>query len=246
MFDVRIKYLASVFWDADSLIPNPKDISNILKELSDDGFIPFNFAEASVSGLKNRMAFQTENSEFQITLSGKRVDINKLATDSTGSNVGDLKEFCTKSSRFLKFFLEYFKREGQRLALIQQGLLKEMDDSQYTDIHKKLFNVPEIYSSNIPFEWDWRNVSKISREFNSITEIINTIVKISKCKVHVKSAKIQEPIEYNRIHVLIDCNTSHENSETRFGTDHVMEFFKDSCDWQNELYKNISDLIIED
>jgi len=242
MIYARLKYTASVFWDAESIVANPADLSSLLKDLSPFNLIPITASERSSTGLVNRMAFQKSNGETRIVVAGKRLDIFKLPTDPTGSNMGSLDEFASHATKFFDILLSYFRRKGNRLALIQEGLLNKMDNREMQSACSRLFNLPAIYANNPPFEWEWKNVCKLSRTFGTNTELINTITQLSRSKMILVSPIKETEVSQTSIDTIMyqfDLNTSVDNAQLRFDAPEVKSFLQDATLWHSELSDSI-------
>ena len=139
MFQTKLKYLGSVFWDADSIIANPQDISTLLGTLSPENFIPLTLVEQTIEGPKNRIAFQTSGGEWQLMIAGKRANVFRNPTDLDGTNMGSLADFSLKASSYLQLLLQHFNIKANRLALIQEGLLKPMTEDEFKAIYNRIF-----------------------------------------------------------------------------------------------------------
>lgn len=243
MFETKLKYLASVFWDADSIIANPQDISTLLAKLSSENFIPLTLIEQTTEGLKNRIAFQTPDGEWRLIIAGKRTDVFRNPTDLNGTNLGSLEDFSLKAFSHLQLVLQHFDIKGNRLALVQEGLFKPMSDDEFITIYGRLFKLPIFYSENSPFEWNWRSVSKTERSINSKTEIINTIAHILRCQGEIRIPK-SEALKFDRIQVELDINTTHDNLHPRFDLTNINSFFKNAVLWHRELSNSIYKFVL--
>jgi hypothetical protein len=241
--------MASVFWDADSLVANPGDVSALLKELSPFDLLPITVIEPSITGTVTRMAFQTLNGETRIIAAGKRLDVVKFPTDSTGTNMGTLDDFASNSEKYFETFLRYFKRKGNRLALIQEGVFSKLEEREIQAICNRLFKLPDIYAHYPPFEWNWRNICKVSRTFNGKTEHINTITHLSRARIMLGSANSTgitfSGTELDAIKFEFDLNTPSDNPDLRFDVSEVRSFLKNAVLWHFELSESISKFITE-
>lgn len=245
----RLRYLASFFWDADSLIANPGDVSALLKELSPLNLLPITVTEPSMTGPVTRMAFQTLNSEIRIIAAGKRLDVFKLPTDFTGTNMGTLDDFVSNSAKYFEICLGYFRRKGNRLALVQEGVFSKLDEGELQAVCNRLFKLPDIYTDHSPFEWNWKNICKVPRTFNGKTENVNTHAHLSRGNIILGSTSptglTLSGTQLDAIRFEFDLNTPHDNPNLRFDVSDVISFLKNAVLWHLELSESISKFITE-
>jgi hypothetical protein len=244
MFQTKVKYLGSVFWDADSIIANPQDISTLLGTLSPENFIPLTLVEQTTEGPKNRIAFQTSGGEWQLMIAGKRANVFRNPTDLDGTNMGSLADFSLKASSYLQLLLQHFNIKANRLALVQGGLLKPMTEDEFKAIYNRLFKYPTFYSQNSPFEWNWKSVSSTERNMNHQTEIVNTLVHILRSQGEVRIPKQPEALNFDRIEVDFDINTTHRNPHPRFDFTNINSFFENAILWHQELSESIFQFVL--
>jgi len=245
----RLKYLASVFWDADSLVANPGDISALLKELSPFNLLPMTVIEPTMTGPVTRMAFQTLNGEIRIIATGKRLDVFKFPTDSTGTNMGTLNDFVSNSAKYFEICLGYFKRKGNRLALIQEGVFSKLDEGELQAVCNKLFRLPDIYTAHSPFEWDWKNICRVPHTFNGKTENVNTLAHLDRGQFILGPVSpisvTSSGVKLDAIKFEFDLNTPYDNPNLRFDVSDVISFLKNAVLWHSELLESISKSITE-
>lgn len=239
MFENKLRYFASAFWDADSVVANPKDISTLLATLSPDNFIPLTLVEPTAEGTKNRIAFQTPNNEWQLMITAKRINVFRHPTDPNGTNLGSLQDFSLKASSYLQLVLQHFDIKANRLSLIQDGLLKSMTEEEFKAIYNRLFKYPTFYSQNSPFEWNWRSASDPEHTINTQTEIVNTIAHILRFQSELTIPNQPEALKFDRVKVELDINTTHRNPHPRFDFANISSFFQNAILWHQELSETI-------
>jgi hypothetical protein len=235
MYGLRLRYLASMFLDAESIQANAKDVAGLMELFQDDQFLPVQAIENNIP----RIGFRSVEGTRNLILSGKRFDYFHLPTKNN-LDLGDFTVFCQYAISKLSIALDYFKRKGHRLAAIQEGLLPEMTDDEINNIAKNLLKFPPSFSKNIPFEWNWRCASSIKRTFGKLSEPTNTVITIIRGAFKVQSGKeIIDGLEYNKIRMDIDVNTSPINTNARFGAKDIKNFLEKSPIWHNKLEKEL-------
>jgi hypothetical protein len=143
--------------------------------------------------------------------------------------------------------LQYFRRKGNRLALIHEGLLNKMDTRKIESICNRLFKLPSIYASNPPFEWEWKNTCRLSRTFGTNTDFVNTITQLSRAQfISLPTPKEPEPTQtpMDTIKYHFDLNTSADNAQLRFDVPEVKSFLHEAILWHSELSDSIFKFIV--
>ncbi len=237
MYDIKLKYLASVFVDADSITANAENITLLLKILNDEKLLPVSLQEPSITGGIPRIAFATPSGERQLLLLGKRFDYTRLLGAEEGENWGDFSVFCREAGEKLITALNFFQRKAHRLAAVQEGLLADFPPKEMEHIAQRLFKFPPIFAQNAPFEWDWRSAAVISRTFSNVTEPTNTIATVKRWAGKIIKKDDGEIIQshLDRIRVDFDINTVADNVKARFEESHIREFFKEVASWHDQL-----------
>lgn len=226
MIDVKLKYQATIFLDARSITPTPETVITFLGQLKEYGFISSTFQEIAPPILRPqpRLRLMTQDEEWNIRLGSQRIDIEKTPTDLNGSNLGEIGSFCSDALGYFSKINETLNKKASRLAFITQYLLKEMTEDALSSAYEALFKHPSLYDENKPFEWDWRSVSRIKKQFGSLVECLNviTIFKRSKGEFQIK----EQSKSFDRILLTLDINTLAENSDIRFDLSHIGAFYE--------------------
>ena len=245
MYDIKLRYLASVYVDADSIKPDAKIVSGLQEAISDEKFIPTQAFESTGPGIvKQRIALHTPNDGWQLVILGKRFNFVLFPITIDGKNLGEFSDFCKEAAKKLSTALKYFGLKAHRVAALKEGLLPEMKNEEMNALCRKIMKLPKTFSENIPFEWDWRSASLIERTFGDCTEKTNTIVTIKRFKGTL-SPPGGENVDFDRIRVDFDINTSPEESMPRFGEKDVEDFFNSLNDWHKNLEEEISAFLKE-
>ncbi len=237
MYDIRLKYLASVFVDADSIIANAENITLLLRTLNDEKLLPVSLQEPSITGAVPRIAFATPSGERQLLLLGKRFDYTRLLVAEEMEEWGDFSIFCQQAGEKLITALNFFQRKAHRLAAVQEGLLHDLPKEELEKITQRLFKLPPVFAQNIPFEWDWKSAAIITRSFGNVTEPTNTIATVKRWTGKIIKKDDGEVIQshLDRVRVDFDINTVADNVKARFEESHIRDFFKEAGSWHGRL-----------
>jgi hypothetical protein len=247
MYAEKIRQLASVFVDAESIQANPRDVAELSKELKDDRFFPILVIEPGPGGRAARIGFQSAGGEWLFSLLGKRIDFVRRPTAPGGSNIGDFGEFCREAVPKFIIALNFFQRKAHRLAAVQEGILPKMKPKEMDKLARRLLKLPPTFSETMPFEWDWRSVSLINRSFARLEEPTNTIVIVKRESGVVIGQTEKKPTHkpFDQIRVDFDINTSAKNVKARFGDDEITSFFEGCPAWHASLMAEISGFLKE-
>lgn len=240
MIDYRLKYQASIFLNALDMGATPKNISDMITDFSDKGFIPNIFQEINSqnSQPQNRFCLQSPNNEWRINIATTRIDVEKNPTDLKGSNLGSESDFCREAADFFCRIINRFPRKANRLAFVSRFLLNEMPTAGLNDTYNKLFNSPALYEENIPFEWNWRIVSHIEKNItDDKSELFNFVTSINRINGEVRNGNSISNID--RLDLSLDINSIPTRIDDRFGCDEIKCFLKSVTTWHEELKNDI-------
>ncbi len=242
MYDIRLRYLASVFLDSQNITAESENTREILESLDDDRFISV-VAFDSVGGENvQRVGFMAPKEGYLFVLGGKRFDFSLRAKIHRESEE-DFSSFCKEASNKLSIILKYFGRKGHRLALVREGLIEEMENKTMDFVASSLLSLPPTFSGQPPFEWDWRAVSLIERYFSKLKEPTNTIITIRRISGKLEEIKAGEELDFDRIRVDFDINTSPNNKKERFGDKQVASFFESAEKWHSDLESELTSFL---
>lgn len=243
MIDYKLKYQATIFLNALDISATQKNISDLMTDFSDKGFIPNIFQEITFLNPQpqNRFRLQSPNNEWSISIGSVRIDIEKNPTDLKGSNLGSEQDFCLEAADYFQRILKRFPRKANRLAFVSRFLLNEMTDEQLSKSYSKLFNSPPLYSDNTPFEWNWRTASHIEKEFSELKETFNFVTTINRLNGEVKNGN--EVSQIDRIEFNFDINSIPAKNENRFGAVEVKTFLENVYEWQDNLKNEMTEFL---
>jgi len=243
MLDIRLRHQASIFVDANDIVPSPDIISSLIDVFRYKNLIPNTFQEIGLTSPvpKVRLRLSTTNNEWNISFATHRIDVDKNQIEPRGSNVGELSDFCSDAIDFFERILNRFNKRANRLTLNTNGLFEEMTEDQLSAVYKKLFRPPKFYDENPPFEWDWRSGSQIPIKILELRDSLNVITMIKRVRGEIGG---QSGVSiFDRLQFVPDINTTHLNTDYRFELTHIKSFFPQALEIHNILIKEIEDYI---
>lgn len=241
MYDIKLRYLATAFVDAQSIVPEPTENIRLQEALADDTLVAATVAEQEATGgLVERFAFRSAKEGLSLVLLGQRFDVSIGPIDRKGENMGDVRSFCARAAPLLTRALNHFQRRAHRLAIVQEGLLPALNEERLREIADRLLKLPPPFERSRPFEWIWRSASAIDRTFGTITESTNTIVTTKRISGTIGAPGVGEKEQFDRIQIDLDINTRPSNVMARFGDREVGAFFQSAPSWQAELQHEIA------
>ena len=245
LYSTKLRYLASAFVDAQSIVANTADMATLLTKIDDERLLPGSVQELSSTGTMPRIAFSAPDDTLQLVLLGSRFDYSRLATDPEGSDLGEFSAFCQDAAAKLTIALAHFQRKAHRLAAIQEGYLRELDSAQVNHVLNRLLNLPEVYREHLPAEWDWRAIARIERGISDLVEPTNTITTIRRTVGRYIHLGGESPVQVDvdRIRVDFDINTLPTATSARFATNHVHSFFDQATSWHADLSSEVLSFI---
>ena len=246
-YGAKLRYLASAFVDAESIVPSVTHLTELLKILGGDQLLPVAFQEVSATGPTPRLAFAAPEGNVQLILLGKRFDYSYLAGEPEGADLGPLESFCQDAATKLIAVLNYFQRKAHRLAVVQEGYLSGLSPEDMNSIARRLLHLPPIYSEHIPYEWDWRAVSKFEREFGQLREQMNNITTVKRMQGLILryGEGVASQVELDRVRLDFHINTLGTDTAARFEEDHLRRFFDDASAWHDALSSELVSFIFE-
>jgi hypothetical protein len=246
MYDIPLRYLASVFVDAESVTTSAENVTGLLKALNDKTLLPVSVQEQSLTGSVPRIGLTTPDGEWQLALLGKRFDVTYFPNVQDKFDLVNFSNFCRIASAKLITALNFFQRKAHRLAAVQEGFLPEFSKEEMNGIADRLFKFPVFYSKNLPFEWDWRAAAVVERTFGGLKEPTNTIVTIKRWAGTMAKKEdggiAQAPID--RIRADFDINTLPANIIGRFEEAHISSFFEEAGAWHENFSAEIFSFIL--
>lgn len=244
MYTLKIRYLASVFLDAESLAPDPERISGFLEALNDEELLPVPALEKVGDSEVRRIAFSSTDTALRLVIGTNRINMSLHPTLPDGENMGELSEFLEHAAQKLGAVLGFLGRRVHRIATAQEGILPDMKKKDLERVGKRVLSLPPSLSNDPPFEWDWRIASGVDREFGGVKEVTNAVITLKRLAGSWGAGGEIER-EFNSIRMDLDLNTSAKNTVDRFTPEHVMAFVRSSVDWHASLSTEILEWLKE-
>ena len=243
MIDIKLKYQASIFVNAEDIDPSPDVTTALIAMFSDKKLIPNTFQQVSRSSpaMRPRLRLSDTMNEWSIAFPTHRIDIDKNPTDVKGSNIGELTDFCLDAISFFERILKKFNKLANRLTLNTNVLLEEMTEAKLESIYTKLFQPTKFYKDNLPFEWDWRSVSHLPIKISDLSENLNVITLIKR--VAGEYGAPSGITKFERIQLTPDINTSDRDINYRFNITHVTDFLHQARDIHDMLLTQVEEYI---
>ena len=245
MIDMKMNYQATIFGNFGDIEPTPDNTKTLIDLFSDRELIPSVFyefratAQAAMPTRRARIRCASANGEWAINFRSNRIQIEKQAIEMHGANLGDLDKFCSDASHLFKKITGKFKKRADRIALVTNFILEKMTEETLSRIYLKLFNPPEFYIENPPFEWDWRTVSRNPIKLEELDDALNVIVTINRSYGEFQAKSEITP--FDGIQLSLDINTVPDNRDLRFDTHTIASFY----DQVSKLHDNLCNEITE-
>jgi hypothetical protein len=217
----KVKYQCVLFGDFKEYLPSTERIMTLLEIYKDKKLIPINFYEYIPPNPNpfNRIAFASENNEWQFNIASPRLEIFHNTINLSGDNLGTIQSFVEESVDILNKFLSYYGKRGNRLSLLGELYLDDDNKEEYDKFYLKLRKPNKLYTERIPFEWGIRDATRKKIEENFM-ETFNIITEINRSQGQFILNNELKPVD--RIDIFMDINTIPENIDTRFDKDRIM------------------------
>jgi hypothetical protein len=134
MAPIMVRYLASVFVDAQELTPNTQIITTLLTSLNRFQLLPNMISVLTPNGVSQRMAFQSSDGSKQLVLNLNRFDFTYSASVPLSDGLVPFNEFCNDATEALLAALQQFGHKANRLAAVRDSFLVNLPEDQKTDI----------------------------------------------------------------------------------------------------------------
>jgi hypothetical protein len=244
MYDIPLRYLASVFVDAASLRATPDATITLLERFKHLEVLPISVEEVGIP----RLAFSSSDRGITVVLLGGRFDVTlrplKASDDKLPAhNMGDFNSFCTMAAELLLQILDYTGRRAHRLAAVQEGLISRLTADGLSTVRQRLLTLPQEVPQEDVFEWDYRFAYRLQRTFGEYDETTYNIATVLRRKMQLEEDAEHGPKELAGIQVGLDLNTLPENTQARFSSDGISAFFASAPEWHNDLQRRLEALM---
>jgi hypothetical protein len=153
-------------------------------------------------------------------------------------------DFIAKAEEIVKIITNVVEGKANRIGFTTTGICKKMDMKKLNEIHKKLFMLPEDFSSNQVVEWNSRHIYRTSKDINEKNELLNVILDLNRIQItHYFEHK---PVPFDGIEIGFDINTYQGNSSQRFSINDVRPFLSESFNIENTIETSLQKIIGED
>jgi len=227
MIDIRMKYGAGIFVNAQDISPTPETMSGLMTLFQDKGLVPTIFYELRPApGLpaQPRVRLASPNNEWAVSFTSNRIDVNKNPTDPLGSNLGDLTSFSLQAEDSFKRLTDKYNKKANRLVIDSVSLLPENTPEHLEQVYQRLFKPPQFYQEHAPFEWIWRAVARKPITIADLEDTLNVITTASRVRGELG---LETGVsKFDRIQLAFDINTTDLDLEYRFSFTHVKSFLE--------------------
>jgi hypothetical protein len=239
----KIRYQSVLFGDFMEYLPSTERIMALLETYKDKKLIPITFFEYLPPNPNafSRIAFVSENYEWQFKIKNLCLEIIHNSLSISGDNLGSIQSFVEKSADIFNRFLSKYGRKGNRLSLIGELYYDDKNKEKYDGFYLKLRNPHnKLYEEKIPFEWTVRDVTREKAEEGNFTETFNLITEINRLRGQVLFNNEAKPSD--RINIFLDINSIPENIETRFDKDRIMWGLDKAVSYFSSLMAGIEEM----
>ena len=238
-YDIQLRYLARIYCDQPQTLADADFLSGVSRALEVDRLTISPGVDLTPTGVVNRMLFVSPSGEWMVSILGESVDIAHRG--SLDQPVTPFENFCRLASSAAAVVVGQ-SRETQphRLALLSEGFLPQTKIEDFDRMAGQLLRLPRLFRP-APWEWDWRAVTTVRRDFGSVSEDTNTLVTAKRISGTFKPN--HEP--FDRIRMDFDINTSPADTQPRFETDDVADFFRRGASWHSELRSEMGAFLAE-
>lgn len=235
-YESTIRFLARIWLDVAPMRPTPQAFARARAFLGRDD-LNTGVAQDPEAGQRAVLATRTG---LQFVLPGESLDVVLVPTvNERGEDrpMPTFPQFVEEVGPYMGAFARGFERPAHRVALVREGFLA-LTPQQMAELPARLFVVPELFMAPAPFEWDWRLVSALPREFGGVREPLNTAVTVKRATgAFLRPGGRMEP--FDKVRLDFDMSTSHERSDARFNPEQVEAFFATCLRWHEELWNQM-------
>ena len=246
MESTYLKYQAVIFTDVNDIAPSTDNLTYFLDQFRHIELFPDNFQEIDATGATfNRFGMRDSAGIWNVEFSSNRIDISKISTNVNIIKIGNKIDFLNEVKGIITSTLDKFPKKAYRLAFVTTRIFWELTPKEHSKVFSNLFipfGTPDTFENRV--EWGFRNVSRINKKIKELTESHNVITEINRLNGNLNIDSSVKDIE--RLEIRADINTFHRNSEYRFGREDMIDFFRQTIEWEQEIAKEVDDHIFKD
>jgi len=248
MIELNLKYIAVAFVNIENFETIPENASILMDLFGSKGYIPSTFYEINDKSKPTlRYQISTPNGEWQIRFSRRRIDIQKMTQDISGSDIGEINDFTREAKELFSVFFNKFELKANRLSLVSSGLTTKYNRDLIADIYSRLIVPIKYYKINQPKEWNLRSIARIPIELSQKGEEFNVITVISRAQVHLTTEiQTQEDVliaDYDKLLIEFDINTVPDNISDRLSSSVLPVFFDNAIEIRQSIIDDIKEVI---
>jgi hypothetical protein len=245
MIDIPGTYQATFFSNNSDITPSADTIPIFLDLFRDKAFLPNTFQEIEITPAgphpQTCLRLSPPDEEWGIEIGLNRIIFKKNAIKPKGSNMGRVEDFVKEVVDFCRRIQQRFPRKANRLSLLTDGLLREMQEERLQQIYTTFFQPVTFYTENPPVEWEFASVARVTMTINGSDEKLNVNTRIKRIR-----GRLAEPsgfMPFDRISLLFDINTFQLTREPRFGIEAVSDFFLKAAELRATLLKQMEEYL---
>src|ERR1700727_1267321 len=242
MYNVKLRYLASVFVDARDVQSTTRVAQKFADALGRDDLTSITVMQLGQGGAVPRLGFRTATNDWLLVIQTERIDFSRVPTEPSGANMGDFESFCLEAIEILGSSLTHLGRKAHRAALIQEGLLPAMSADRLAKVANKLLRLPATYQTSPMEEWVWQCVAVRRKAFSESNEDVNVVTKVSRIHGQLAYTALGEQpqvSDFDRVRVDLDTNTVPSNGSPRFEAANLASFMDAAAIWHSDLASEI-------
>ncbi|MEO8905500.1 MAG: hypothetical protein ABI488_23535 [Polyangiaceae bacterium] len=228
MYDIALRYLARLWLEPGA----SKQLGFYLKPLAEalnEGELDVmhvNHLEPGTNVLTQRQQLFTADGAWQITVLGPGIDLTHSAQEPVS-----LVAFAERArSLFGATFRSLDGANASRIAMITEGMLADVTTAEKNAVAGRLLTFPDVFAP-APWEWDWRCVASVDREFGGSAQATNTIASMKRAAGIFNLT--QQP--FDRLRVDLDINTPATDLQPRFNATAIDDFVRQFPAWHATL-----------
>ena len=166
---------------------------------------------------------------WQVTATEESLDIAKHTQGLEGA--GPFDDFVEHVEKVLRSLPT--QSQASRLATVTDVFLPTLSDAVMGGVVQALFEIPSALDQS-PWEWDWRHVSTVKRQFKNWDEATNNIVSLRR-----RHGVIGTGHRFDRIFGSFEVNTEAQQTDARFDVEDMVAFLRESSGWLTDLEEAI-------
>lgn len=233
MIDKNILFVASIITGKHDIVPNTKNITFFVNEFEDKELVPTSTKQNEDDIL------ELSNSEEGLTISFLRNKIVFFKVFNSNTQTVSITDFCTYVIEIWSRINKKYSKSANRLGITSKVFFKELPEEDLQSIYSKIFMPFGEFNFDEPKAWTKESVSQFTRQIGDTSEELNIITELKRVQGSFNDNK--DAVSFDKIELGIHINTIEENTDFRFGTEHINIVFDNML----ELHTELTNLIIK-